>query len=125
MGLFSNPVVFNDGTDDRTFDFRSQRPDAKSIVGDYIESGSLPAAASLITIKHDLRAKTALRDLLQRTHNVVPAASTDGLHKPITINLTIVAHELFSASEIEKELNITIAAANAAGFVAGMRNRLI
>jgi len=46
MGLFTNPVVLNDGVGARTFSFRAQQSDKKSIVGDYIEDAAAIADES-------------------------------------------------------------------------------
>lgn len=120
MGLFTNPVVLNDGVDaTRNFSFRSQRNDPKSIVGDYIEDASQPIAAnSLLVVKHDTRAVP--RHLLQRIIDRIPAANTLGQRKRITVNLTITADPEFTDAEVQTEVNILIDAAQESGFVAGM-----
>jgi hypothetical protein len=123
MGLLSNPVTLNDGTDDRIFSFRSQRPDNRSVVGDYIEDAAASAANSLITVKHDLRATTAPRALLQRIINKVPAAGTEYLK--ITQNYTIVASSLFTVAELTDEFTLFLDMLSEANVLSGLRAKKI
>lgn len=115
MGLFTNPVVL----DTRSFSFRSQQQDKKSVVGDYIEDAASIAAESLLTVKHDSTGTTP-RHLLQRSIWRVPAAATDGILRRITVNLTITADKLFTAVEVQDELDIIVDACGETGFVSGM-----
>lgn len=120
MGLFSNPVTLTDGVDTtRVFSFRAQRNESNVIAADYIEDGPSIAENSLLVVKHDVR-KTP-RHLLQRSTNRRPAASaaTDPL-LPITLNFTVTASPLFTAAEIQTELNILIDAAQETSFVQNM-----
>jgi hypothetical protein len=123
MGLLSNPVTLNDGTADRIFSFRSQRPDNRSVVGDYIEDAAASAANSLITVKHDLRATTAPRALLQRIINKVPAAGTEYLK--ITQNYTIVASSLFTVAELTDEFTLFLDMLSEANVLSGLRAKKI
>jgi len=118
MGLFTNPVVLNDGAASRTFSFRSQQADKKSVVGDYIEDAAAIAAKSLLVIKHD-NSGSVPRHLLQRTTYVVPASATDGVRKPITVNFTTMSDPAFTAAEVEKEVKILVDATQETGFVQG------
>lgn len=126
MGLFTNPVVLNDGVDaTRNFSYRAQRTDKNAVVADYIEDSSQPlAAASLLTVKHDSR-KTP-RHLLQRSINRRPAASaaTDPL-LPITVNFTVTASPLFTAAEIQTEVNIAVDAVQEANFVSNLLSGML
>lgn len=125
MSLFATPMTCNDGTADHVFSFRSQRPDPKSIVGDYIEDAAEPSAESLITAKQDIRSKTP-RSLIQRRVNRHPAANTaDALLLPITMNFTMVADKAFSVAELEEEFNILIAALSKSGVISGLRSKKI
>jgi hypothetical protein len=123
MGLLSNPVTLNDGTADRIFSFRSQRPDNRSVVGDYIEDAAASAANSLITVKHDLRATTAPRALLQRIINKVPAAGSEYLK--ITQNYTIVASSLFTVAELTDEFTLFLDMLSEANVLSGLRAKKI
>lgn len=119
MALFTSPLVLNDGTVSRTYSFRSQQPDKKSVVGDYIEDAAALAAESLIVVKHDSTGSTP-RHLLQFSIWLVPASSTDGVRKRITINTSIMADPAFTAAEVEKQHKLSIDAQQETGFVAGM-----
>lgn len=123
MGLFANPVTLNDGSGDRIFSFRSQRPDNRSVIGDYIEDAAATAAQSLITVKHDLRATTAPRALIQRYIKKVPAAGTEYLG--ITQNYTIVASSLFTVAELTDEFTLFLDALSEASILTGLRSKKI
>lgn len=126
MGLFTNPVVLTDGTTTHSFAFRSQRPDTKSVVGDYVESAAAISAESLMVVKHDLRSAVP-RALLQRTVKLHPAAHTEdaSLLLPVTLNCTLVADASFSVAELQLQLNILIDAMTEANFLQNLRNRMI
>lgn len=115
MGLFTNPVVL----DLRSFSFRSQQSDKKSVVGDYIEDAASIASESLITVKHD-NTGTTPRHLLQRSIKKVPAAATDGVLRRITINGTITCDKLFTAAEVQDEVDVFIDAWGEANIVSGL-----
>lgn len=121
MGLFSNPVTLNDGVGSRIFGYRGPLPDVKIRGGDYIESAAALAAKSLITIKNDIRTPV-IRNLVQRTIRLHPAADTetDDLY-PVTFNFTMVAHELFAATELQPEFVLMLDALQEANVVANLR----
>lgn len=129
MGLLSNPLTVNDGsgvspTGDRIFSFRSQRPDNRSVVGDYIEDAAEASASSLITAKHDLRTTAVNRALIQRTYKLAPAAG-DGTLYQITQNYTIVASPLFTVAELTPEFTIFKAILAQSGLLAALRAKKI
>lgn len=125
MGLFTNPVVLNDGVDaTRNFSFRAQRSDTKSVVGDYVEDSSASIAAeSLLVVKHDSR--NTPRHLLQRSTNRKPAAYTDVTLLPITVNFTLTADKGFTAAELQTEVNILIDALQEANFVSNLLSGML
>lgn len=125
MGLLANPVTLNDGSGDRIFSFRSQRPDNRSVIGDYIEDAATTASSSLITVKHDLRATAAPRALIQRFIKKVPAASSTGEYVGITQNFTLVASSLFTVAELTDEFTLFLDALSETGILAGLRARKI
>lgn len=125
MGLFTNPVVLTDGTTSHSMAFRSQRPDTKSIIGDYVESAAPISSQSLLVVKHDLRSAVP-RALLQRSVLLHPAANTsDTILKPITMNFTCVADSSFSVAELQLQLNILTDALAEVSFLQNLRNRMI
>lgn len=128
MGLFANPMTIHDGSGvapigNRTFSYRSQRPDNRSVIGDYIETAAATAANSIITVKHDLRATAAPRALIQRVIKKVPAAGTELLQ--ITQNYTLVASSLFTVAELTDEFTLFIDALTESGVLAGLRSKMI
>lgn len=119
MGLLTTPLVINDGAANRTFTFRSQQPDKKSVVGDYIEDAAPLAAESLIVVKHD-KSGSVPRHLIQRTTWVIPAAGDGVTRKRITVNTTVVADESFTAAEVGKEVMLMRQVLAEANVVSGL-----
>lgn len=101
MGLFTS-LVFNNGTA-HTFVFRGQIPDAKSIVGEYIEPAATAESASKVIVKHDVTSKTLKRSLLQRK---VMVAGSDGVLYPITVNTTVTYNPKHSASSVTDQTKL-------------------
>lgn len=123
MGLFTNPVVLNDGVADKTFSFRAQLPDKKAVVGEWIETAASLADESKIIVKHDTSSPTARRRLLQRTINVLLA---DGVtRKPVTCNLTVTYHPSHAEAEVAKTVKIIADSVAEATFVANFLRGLI
>lgn len=128
MALFTNPVVLSDdggSTTDRSFSFLSQDvSNPNSVTGVWIEDAANVSAESKMVIKHDQRTlKNGFRrDLLSRTVKLLPAAGAeeDG-PQLVTINLTITASSLFTAAELQGEVNLLIDAAEESNFLLGMR----
>jgi hypothetical protein len=116
-------MTLNDGTSDRIFSFRSQRPDNRSVIGDYIEDAAASAEESLFTAKHDLRAVTSPRALIQRVYKKIPAAGTEYLQ--ITQNYTLVASSLFTVAELTAEFTLFLDALSESGILAGLRAKKI
>jgi uncharacterized protein YfdQ (DUF2303 family) len=125
LGLFANPVTLTDGTDDRIFAYRGPLTDVKVRGGDYIESAAAISAKSLLTVKNDIRT-SVIRNLLQRTIRLHPAADTetDDLY-PVTINFTLVAHELFTETELQPEVNVLLDALTEANVIKSMRSGVV
>lgn len=120
MGLFTS-LVFNNGTA-HTFVFRGQTPDAKSIVGEYVEPAAAIETASKVIVKHDVLSKTVKRSLLQRK---VLVAGSDGVLYPITVNYTLIANPKHSSTAIVDQLKMINACAADASFAANFAAGLI
>lgn len=121
MPLFADPKTLNDGTVDHVFTFRSQLPDAKSIVGEWVEPAAELSENSKIVVKHDAKG-TVKRRLLQRT---VSREILDGSLEPITINVTIAHHNEHTSEQIQPEVTIVTNAATDASFVNNFLQGLI
>lgn len=123
MGLFTNPVVLNDGVADKSFSFRAQLPDKKAVVGEWIEVAAPLADESKIIVKHDASSPTVRRRLLQRTINVLLA---DGVtRKPVTCNLTVTYHPSHNEADVAKSVKITADAIAEVTFIANFLRGLI
>lgn len=119
MGLF-NSLNFNNGTA-HTFVERGQIPDPKAIVREYIEPAAASAAASKITVKHDIASKTVKRSLLQRK---VMIAGSDGVLYPITVNFTVTYNPKHAAADVVLEQKLLAAAVADTTFHANFVNGL-
>lgn len=123
MGIFVDPLVANDGTNDRTFNFRSQLPDKKSVVGEWVEPAAPLTDDSRIIIKHDTTSPVIRRRLMQHTQQVLLA---DGVtRKPVTVNLTLTYHSSHSEANITKCVKIAMAAMTKATFISNFLRGLI
>ena len=123
MGLFTNPVVLNDGTADKTFSFRAQLPDKKAVVGEWIEAGAPLAEDSKIIAKHDTSSPTVRRRLLQRVTNALLA---DGVtRKPVTCNITVTYNPLHPEADVAKVVRVITDAVAEPTFVANFLRGLI
>lgn len=123
MGIFVDPLVANDGTDDRTFNFRSQLTDKKSVVGEWVEPAASLADDSRIIVKHDTSSPSVRRRLMQYTHQVLLG---DGItRKPVTVNLTLTYNPSHSEADITKSIKIAMSAASKATFISNFLRGLI
>lgn len=123
MGLFTSPVTFTVNTAARIFSFRAQLPDAKSVVGEWIEDAAALSKASKLTIKHDTSSKTVVRSLLKYSKN---EAIADGVTlKPMTVNLTLICHPEHSAAQQDDAIDMVAQALAAANFTANFSKRYI
>lgn len=124
MPLFTDPLVINDGTVDRSFSFRAQLADDTSVVGEWIEpAGTLQKDAKLV-VKHDEKpSSTTRRRLLQSRGNY---AIADGVTlKPITINFTITHHKEHTLSQITEIVTLMRDATGEADFVSNLTHGLV
>lgn len=116
MPLFSNPVTLNDGNVDRTFAFRAQIADEKSIIGEWVEPAAALELNSKLTIKHDERSPTVRRRLVQRRAMLSIGTET----KPITINFTVTHHPNHTLSQINAEAALLRDALAETNFLSGL-----
>lgn len=124
MPLFTDPLVLNDGTVNRTFSFRAQLADNNSVVGEWIEpAGTLQKDAKLV-VKHDEKiTSTTRRRLLQCRGNYVIA---DGVTlKPITVNFTITHHKEHTLAQITELVTLIRDATGEADFVSNLSHGLV
>lgn len=122
MGLFTNPVVLNDGTANRTFIFRSQINDSKSVAGEWIEPAADLDAESKLTIKHAVTGNIH-RDLMSGRENVL---MPDGVTlSPITVNFNVVFTKGVTEVQMTKRIKLHIDAISKPDFVKNFMNGLI
>lgn len=113
MGLFTDPVTLDT---DRIFNYKGQEYDKRSAVGVYYEPAADIAAQSELVIKHDENGSVP-RHLFQRSIMRVPAAAADGVLRRITVNVTVVADSLFTETEVQDEVDISVSGIAQTGFV--------
>lgn len=124
MGLFTDPLVINDGTADRTFNYRAQLSINDTTASEYVEPAASAAARSLLTVKHTVSKTMRPRHLLQRSE-FKSIGDADGTLDSIVVNLTIACNAGHTDAMVEEQLNLILAAAQETGFVANMRRRMI
>lgn len=113
--IFSNPVVLNDGTNDRTFTFRAQITDktGKSVVGEWIEPAAPISNDPKITIRHDVSStKVRRRNLRVSTLGLIDETT----RKMITVNVSIAYDPAHSEADLKKIFLLAIDAASEATF---------
>lgn len=121
MSLFTNPVTLNNGAD-HVFNFQAQLPDAKSIIGVWVEPAAPLADESKLVTKYNTKSPTVSRRLLQRS--VKRNTVTRGM-RPITINLTVAHDPEHTQAQIEPEILLLKDALQEAGFVVNFLNGFI
>lgn len=124
MGLFTNPVTLTDGTNNHVFEYRAQRFDARSMIGDYIEPAAAAESASLLTVKQDLT-KQVQRHLVQRSIYLTPAADTESDPLRVTINVSVTCDKKFVHTEVQPQLNIVIDGMAEANFLRNLMNGML
>lgn len=118
MGLFTDPMVLNDGAASRTFNFRTPILESGSTGGEYIEPAAVAAAASKLVVKHTTSKSGLKRHLLQRAISVT-INDVAGTLEPIVVNLTANHSVGHTDAQIQKEITLMIDALTETGFVAG------
>jgi len=118
MGLFTTPLVINDGTDDRTFDWLRQIPG--EIGGLYTEPAATASAVSRLKTGHSTQKNGRERHLLQRSEQVALTnpGDNDPALDPIVVNITVQHHPKHALADVEKQVIIAIGAASETGFTA-------
>lgn len=122
MGLFANPVTFTVNTVARIFGFRAQLPDAKSVVGEWVEPAAANSAQSKFTVKH-ATAPNLVRSLLK--YGVMKPIADGVTLKPITVNFTVICHPEHTAVQQDDAIDMMKAAISDSTFNANFSLRLI
>jgi hypothetical protein len=124
MGLFADPLVINDGTSDRTFNFRAQLSELGSTAGEYIEPAATAAADSVLVVKHSTSKSDRHRHLIQRVENVT-INDAGGTLEPLVVNLTVSRESGHTDAQVQSQVTLLIDALEETGFVAGfVRERI-
>lgn len=122
MPLFTDPILLNDGNADRSFSFRAQLNEGKTVVGEWVEPAAELSQQSGLIVKHDTSKSTTARRLLQRTAYLHIA---DGTFKKCTVNITVQHHPEHTLADITKQVNIIKDAVSEATFVNNFLKGLI
>lgn len=118
MGLFSDPLVINDGTDDRTFNYRVGSSNGDETVGEYIEPAASAATQSKLTVKHGTTKTGRKRHLLQRSEYIT-INDADATLEPLVVNISVSRSGGHTDAQVAKAISLATDAAGEAGFVAG------
>lgn len=95
MGLFTS-LVFNNGTA-HTMVSVGQVPDAKSMIGKYIEPAAASASQVQLYSKQDASSNTLKRSLLQYK---VWVLNSESIYEPITVNYTTVRSKKHADADV-------------------------
>lgn len=115
MGIFTNPVIINDGTA-RSFEFIGQTSDLTSMSGLWKETAASLSEKSEIMLRHDTKSKTTKRSQLKTS---MLKATSKGELKPIVVNFTVAYDPYHAQADVEMIIKRAVAAASVAGFSAG------
>jgi len=110
MPTYTDPVVINDGTANRTFTFQNSRTDGKAFVQVWKDLAAAASAKALLKSKFDESSPNVARGVLQVTE-ALPTA--DGTLYPCTFNISMVIHKEHVVADLQKRLTILIAGATA------------
>lgn len=114
MGLFTNPVVLNNGVA-RSFEFLGQGNENSALVGIYLETAAALAENSRIFSRYDKNIKSLRRGNLKIVKNYLTSAS---VYEPVTMNISFIGHPLHAQTDIENHLKLGAAAMAATDFYA-------
>lgn len=126
MGLFTTPLVINDGTADRTFDFLYQTPG--DLLGSvYNEPAGSSINQSKLSAQHTTAKSGRERHMLQSSEEVdlVNPGADDPSIDSIVINLSVAHHPLHAATDVEKRVLLLLAAAGITGITAKLMQKSI
>jgi hypothetical protein len=119
MSLFTTPLVINDGTDDRTFNWSHQIP-GNVLGGLYVETAASPMVRSQLKTLHTTAKSGQERHLIQsrETVDLVDPGADDPAADDIIVNITVAHHPRHNSADVEKRLLLALAAAGATGITA-------
>jgi hypothetical protein len=126
MGLFTTPLTVNDGASDRIFDFAYQA--LGSVLGGiYNEPLATAGQASVLRTSHTTAKSGQERHMIQRSENaaLVSPSASDPTSDDIIVNITVSHHPKHALADVEKQLNIALAAAGVTGFTAKLMTKNI
>lgn len=110
MSLFTVPLVINDGSADRTFNWLRQVPN--EVAGLYNEPAAPASSVSRLKSQHTTIGKTGIkRHLVQRTEVCeLPLLGTETIARTaaITVNLTVTHHPEAVASDVDQQVQLLI-----------------
>jgi len=117
MGLFSDPVSITTTAGEQTFLFGGQILNAKSKVGEWLEStsGIDPAMESKMVAKHT-ETGTLNRRLLQRSVLLDPISGST-VRRRVTINKTFTYDDDVTVAELEAENEVLTELEGDTGFM--------
>lgn len=121
MSLFLTPVTFTVNTVARIFDFRFNRQEGKSVVGEYYEPAAPLAEQQQIIVKQDLASTKIDRSLVSyRCQKLLPDGVT---YKPIVVNFTMVCDKQHTAAQRDEAMELLTVSINSDTIRAGISAR--
>lgn len=116
--LLTVPLTINDGTSDRIFDWNYQ---ALNVLGGvYNEPAADPMKLSQMSTLHTTSKGGKKRHMLQSSEMVdlTDPGEGDPSADSVVVNITVAHHPRHAAADVEKRVNLALAAAGVAGFTA-------
>lgn len=118
MGLFSDPLVLVDaGTNNRTFNFRTQLIESNTVGAEYTETAAEIASFSKLVVKHTTSSKGLKRHLLQRAETFDLTDDPSDGDEAVVVNVTISHNPHATEAQIQNQLTLVIDAMLEANFV--------
>jgi hypothetical protein len=128
MSLFTDPLVLNDGSADRTFKARGPVEQGGAIIGyDYIEPAQSSKVDSRIVVKHTLDKSGLQRDFVQvRSNQPLPEAFQTAtlIESPCFCNFSMGAYPGITDAVIQAHVTLLIDAISEANFVQYLRLKM-
>lgn len=118
--LLTTPLIINDGTDDRTFDWFRQVPG--EVAGLYIEPAATAQSISQLKSAHMTQKNKSKRHSLQSSETVaLVSPDLDGpTEAPIVVTISVMHDPKHAEADVEKRLKLLTASVAAVGFTAAL-----
>lgn len=123
MSLFTSPVTFTVNTVARIFNFRFNRQEGTTVVGEYFEPAQALAEEGQLIVKQDLGSKTKDRSLVSyRVKKLLPDGIT---YDQIIVNYTMVCNKKHTTAQRDDAMELLAVAVNTDAVRTGLAQHLV